>query len=480
MKTKIITYGIFFSSITNRMKKFLFLCILVYNCPSAFAQYTTLLNFAGANGNYPYGSLISDGTFLYGMTELGGTNNVGVIFKIKPDGSGYVKLLDFAGTTNGSNPYGSLISDGIFLYGMTEAGGVNDLGTVFKIKPDGSSYIKLYDFAGSTNGSNPYGSLISDGTFLYGMTELGGINNVGVIFKIKSDGSGYVKLLDFAGATNGSNPYGSLISDGTFLYGMTELGGTNNLGTVFKIKPDGNGYLKLYDFLGSPDGSSPHGDLVSDGTFLYGLTISGGTDPKSDGTVFKIKPDGSSYIKLHDFTGITNGSNPYGSLISDGIFLYGTNANGNTAHGGAIFEIKPDGSGFTTLKNLGPGIGYNPYGSLISDGTYLYGMTHGNPSFGEADVVFKLGLVTGVNEINIDSEIKIYPNPSDGFFSITMEHPAPKTQMAIYNAVGEVICKYVINGSKSDIDLSVQPNGIYFIHINTEKGVAVKKIIVNK
>src|ERR1035437_9169964 len=88
------------------------------------AQYTKLLDFAGAtNGNDPYGSLISDGTFLYGMTQYGGTDSLGVIFKIKPDGSGYAKLIDFTSVANGSNPSGSLISDGTFLYGMTYGGG---------------------------------------------------------------------------------------------------------------------------------------------------------------------------------------------------------------------------------------------------------------------------------------------------------------------------------------------------------------------
>ena len=151
-----------------------------------------------------------------------------------PDGSGYVKLLDFAGATNGRRPTGSLISDGTFLYGMTYSGGTNDLGTIFKIMPDGSGYVKLLDFTGVTNGSTPSGSLISDGTFLYGMNSDGGTNDMGTIFKIMPDGSGYVKLLDFAGATNGRTPYGSLISDGTFLYGMTSQGGTNNDGVIFK------------------------------------------------------------------------------------------------------------------------------------------------------------------------------------------------------------------------------------------------------
>ena len=52
------------------------------------------------------------------------------------------------------------------------------------------------------------------------MTNTGGASNYGTIFKIKLDGTGYVKLFDFSTGT-GNNPTGSLIYDGTFLYGMT-------------------------------------------------------------------------------------------------------------------------------------------------------------------------------------------------------------------------------------------------------------------
>ena len=63
-------------------------------CNQCYAQYTKLLDFSGTtNGELPQGSLISDGTFLYGMTSQGGTNDMGVIFKIKPDGTPNVIYL---------------------------------------------------------------------------------------------------------------------------------------------------------------------------------------------------------------------------------------------------------------------------------------------------------------------------------------------------------------------------------------------------
>jgi len=263
--------------------------------------YFKLLDFIGANGLDPLGSLISDGTFLYGMTREGGTNicdqygsGCGVIFKIKTDGTGYSKLHDFS-LANGSGPRGALIYEGGFLYGTTWEGGANcephGCGVIFKIKPDGTGYSDLYDFDGTISGAGPVGSLISDGTFLYGMTMGGGLNGPGTIFKIKPDGTGFSKLLDFSGTANGSHPIGSLIYDGTFLYGMTREGGTSTncgsgCGVIFKIKPDGTGYSKLLDFT-SANGSDPMGSLISDGAFLYGMTRTGGTN--NMGVIFSFR-----------------------------------------------------------------------------------------------------------------------------------------------------------------------------------------------
>ncbi|MDP1622808.1 MAG: T9SS type A sorting domain-containing protein [Bacteroidales bacterium] len=355
------------------MKKLLFILSFAIG-GTLNAQYTRLLDFDGATtGSNPQGSLISDGIFLYGMTEYGGINNIGTIFKVMPDGTGYVKLLDFNGATNGSSPQGSLISDGTYLYGMTSLGGTNDQGTIFKIMTNGTGYVKLLDFSLTTSGRWPTGSLISDGTFLYGMTSNGGTNSKGTLFKIMTNGSGFVKLLDLAYAN--AWPYGSLISDGTYLYGMTSYGGTNNMGTIFKVMTNGSGLVTLLSFDGASIGQTPQGSLFSDGTFLYGMTYFGGAN--SLGTLIKIKPDGTGYAKLLDFNG-TNGSQSKGSFISDGTFLYGMTGGGGTNGMGTIFKIMPNGTGYSKLLDFQSWTtGAGPGNAIIMDGTFLYGMTGG-------------------------------------------------------------------------------------------------------
>ena len=441
---------------------------------SCYAQFNTLLNFDGTtNGTSPAESLLSDGTFLYGMTSYGGTNNLGTIFKILPDGTGYVNLMDFAGATNGSLPQGSLITDGTFLYGMTQQGGINDLGTIFKILPDGTGYVKLLDFAGATNGGFPNGTLYSDGTFLYGMTAAGGMNDIGVIFKIKPDGTNFDVLLNMGGGTTGRYPEGPLISDGTFLYGLTPAGGTSNLGTIFKIMPDGTGYVKLLNFAGGSDGSTPRGSLLSDGTNLYGMTSYGGAN--NFGTIFKIMPNGSGYVKLFDFTGGLDGIIPTGPLITDGTFLYGTTEWGGANDLGTIFKILPDGNSYEKLLDFdGAIMGSKPRGYLISDGSFLYGMT----SFGgtnDVGVLFKFH-PTGLGfEGNTLNAITIYPNPTSGIINISPSISGMQS-VSISNIMGKEIKNEEMNivaGSPFIIDINDQPAGIYLLRI----GNFTKRII---
>ena len=459
------------------MKKILISLLLIILSITANAQYTTMLNFVGtSNGSNPWGDFLSDGTFLYGMTSAGGTSNLGTIFKIKPDGTGYAKLHDFLVSSNGRQPRGNLIYDGTFLYGMTLQGGVNDMGVIFKIKPDGTSFLKLLDFEGTSNGNLPHGSLIMDGTFLYGMTVLGGTNDLGVIFKIKTDGTGYAKLLDFVGTSNGSNPYGSLITDGTFLYGMTYYGGINGLGVVFKIMTDGTGYSKLLDFAGTSNGTNPIGSLISDGTFLYGMTSTGGTN--NYGVIFKIKPDATEYSKLLDFDN-SSGDQPNGSLVYDGTNLFGMTRLGGINSLGVIFKMNPDGTGYTILHDFDGTNGQVPFGSLITDGTFLYGMTYqgGTSNYG---VILKYGLTTGVIENKeTNNDISIFPNPFTSQTTVSFTEEQKNTTIKITDAVGKEIKIFDFSGGQLTIEKGNMQPGVYFLQImDSEKICSFKKMVI--
>ncbi|MCX6567036.1 MAG: hypothetical protein NTW38_11550, partial [Candidatus Aminicenantes bacterium] len=330
------------------------------------------------------GSLIAGGSTLYGMTELGGAYGAGTIFKMNADGTGYSILHSFiGGSSDGCNPYGSLILIDSALYGLTFKGGSGH-GTLFKIYTNGSGFTLLHSFSGDlSNGYYPYGSLIAIGSTLFGMTYYGGTNGAGTIFKIETDGTGFSLIHSFAGgASDGSNPTGSLKSFGSVLFGMTQYGGTNNTGTIFKINTNGTGFMLLHSFTNTViDGTQANGDLLLSGATLYGMTPNGGLN--GAGIIFKINMNGTGFALLHSFNWPSDGYYPNGSLIEFNNVLYGMTVNGgvgvSSSTTGTIFQINKNGTGYLilhTFANSGSD-GIQPQGDLLLIGSKLYGMASG-------------------------------------------------------------------------------------------------------
>src|SRR6266436_5430807 len=150
-------------------------------------------------GSAPIGQLIegSDGR-LYGTASRSDFLAPGAVFRVNKDGSGYSALWKFGVVTNdGLNSWGGLVegTDGS-LFGTTYSGGTNNLGTVFKLTSaggDGYTNKILKSFTGlNGDGANPTCKLIIgiDG-WLYGTTYNGGSNNVGIVFKMQTNGANF-------------------------------------------------------------------------------------------------------------------------------------------------------------------------------------------------------------------------------------------------------------------------------------------------
>jgi uncharacterized repeat protein (TIGR03803 family) len=355
--------------------------LLLLSAAARAQSFTTLHEFAGPPaGATPNGGLVqaADGNF-YGLTQFGGVNDIGAIYRITPAGTVTV-LHSFAGP-EGQDPFGELIqaTDGNF-YGTTALGGpggINGNGVVFRMVPDGT-VTTLHLFNGA-DGFGPQTALLqgSDGNF-YGTTSGGGANGQGTVFRVSP--SGAFTLLHSFNGTDGALPLGSLIvgNDGNF-YGTTDNGGTANGGTVYRITPAGV-FTSLHSFtFAAGDGNSPRGRLVlgADGNF-YGTTEFGGT--ASDGVTYRMTPAGATTI-LHSFTG-PDGANSFAglTLASDGRF-YGTTSSQGGAGAGTLFSMTAAGS-VAVVHSFIPADGGNTGAPVIQarDGA-LYGTT---PSGGAA------------------------------------------------------------------------------------------------
>jgi uncharacterized repeat protein (TIGR03803 family) len=374
--------------------------------------FSTIYSFTSSTvGEHPFGSLYFDGTYLYGMSADGGAGSAGIIFKLLPNGTGFTTLYAFSGT-DGHEPYGALISDGTYLYGMTSRGGTYSDGVVFKIMPDGTGYAVIHNFDGSTGGEEPKGSLFYDGTTLYGTTNGGGSVDDGTVFKILPNGTGYTTLVDFTGAANGQHPVGSLIFDGTFLYGTTTHGGANNVGTLFKVMPNGSGFNTTITFAIGSNGQYPYGDLLNVGGVFYGLTGGGGN--AGEGVLFSVNPNGTNYTKLFDFNSFPNGRDPFGSLTEVGGALFGTTAYGGAYDKGTIFRYN-----ITTNVNESPthnSIAINPNPS-----NGVFSISSSEPS-GKVVVQNTYGQIVYSDEFNSNQFTLDLSSLTNGIYFIRLEN----------------------------------------------------------
>jgi uncharacterized repeat protein (TIGR03803 family) len=351
--------------------------------------------------------------------------------------------LDFNDALNGSYPIASLISDGTYLYGTTPYGGLLGSGVLFKVKISDNSYAKIFDFDPLSKIS-PYGSLISDGTYIYGLSPRGGSLSQGGLFKIKISDNNYTNILDFSGIINGSYPYGSLIINDSYLYGMTTNGGSVNLGTVFKFQTNSPEINVKQNATNIPDNI---------GTYNFGSVNVGASQLQT----FTIENIGN--VDLHLI------GSPKVSISGTGFILADDAPSIVSADGSATFAITftPNAvgafSGVISIEN--DAVIENPYTFTVK-GTGI--------------------LATGFIELS-ESIVTVYPNPANGIITISglsAFKGSKDIQVLIVDILGQTkLIKTFENQINSGIiDVSSLTKRTYFIRLQTDTEKIIKQLCI--
>jgi uncharacterized repeat protein (TIGR03803 family) len=301
-----------------------------------------LLHTFGASGDGfdPQSDVTIFNNIAFGTTVYGGTSLVGTIYSVGIDNGVEGIVYNFKGA-DGKLPVGGLTQFGLGsqLVGTTaQGGGANDYGTVFGVDPVKGVETYLYRFQGKPDGITPFAGVTALDGDLYGTTTHGGDNDEGVVYKLSADGKESV-LYSFKGrpSGDGAHPFAGLTVWNGVLYGVTADGGTNDLGTVFKIDKNGT-ESAVYSFKGA-DGKHPYGGLVvgTGNTLLYGTTSHGG--PNDDGVIFTIDSS-NSFAVVHEFSGGYDGKTPYGNLLELNGGIYGTTHDGGSGGRGTVFQLR--------------------------------------------------------------------------------------------------------------------------------------------
>lgn len=318
----------------------------------------TLHDFTDQEGSDALGQLLlaSDGNF-YGTTRSGGDDNIncvggcGTIYRISP--SGEFATVHFTTRAEGASLQGGLIegTDGL-LYGTATVGGSAGCGAAFAFSRSDSKVTVLHSFNCTSDGRYPYGRLVqASNGLLYGTTSEGAAAEQGTVYQLKTNGSDFRTLVQFANADAGCQPKAGLIqaSNGD-LYGATESCGTYGGGALYSVTLKG-AISAIYHFDNdgyARDGKNSTAELLQgpDGK-LYGTAPIGGLpveNPDRSGTVFRVSLKGTKFKLRHTFMRAPDGSYPTTGLTlgPDGN-LYGVTPVGGSDVGfgmGTVYRLR--------------------------------------------------------------------------------------------------------------------------------------------
>ena len=370
--------------------------------PARAQSFDVLANFSQDIGMPTTKLLLASDGYLYGTTVAGGDYGYGSVFRVRPNGTGFETVHSFS-NFDGASPSGELIEYAGGIYGMTQGGGGVSLnsGTIFRIdaaNPLGAVVVHTFNYADPNNGGFPTGGLLEWNGLLYGMTAGGGAHDRGTVFAFDPGTTSptHSILYSFKDTDVGQFPVGSLVEQNGLLYGVTQRGGQQDAGTLFRI--DGLGLL--YETL-EQLGGYPHAGLLKVGTDLYGTTQQGGN---GGGSIFKFDTTTDTFEYVHFFNANTPGEAlyPVATLMqaSNGR-LYGTTEGGGANNSGALFEMDPTTDPPTVIVKhsfVRDVTGRRPVAGVVQAGSSLYGTTsERGPGFN--GTVFGFNLSTGVTTV---------------------------------------------------------------------------------
>ena len=90
-------------------------------------------------------------------------------------------------------------------------------------------------------------------------------------------------------------------------------------------------------------------------------------------------------------------------------------------------------------------------------------------------------ICTGMDELSGSNGIHIFPNPSNGKFTIEFSDNIGKTEITIMNMLNEIVFESkteIVAGKSINIDLSGNSAGVYFVRIKTANSEQVRKIVI--
>ena len=86
----------------------------------------------------------------------------------------------------------------------------------------------------------------------------------------------------------------------------------------------------------------------------------------------------------------------------------------------------------------------------------------------------------GVNDAVNESNLFIYPNPSDGIITVDFSSFAPAASVEVLDIAGKVVSSIENATGKATVNISGMPSSIYLVRVSDGINTIHKKVILNK
>ncbi len=298
--------------------------------------------------------------------------------------------------------------------------------------------------------------------------------------------------------------YGGYANSGEFSYGLWKTNGTSSGTLLVKTTSFQDQLAVINSFLyffaydeGGNVGNSLYGEELwrSDGTTAGTYMVkdikpgtgngisSGSMLANINGKVVFGANDGSTGVELWASDGTASGTQLLKDIFPGAESSLGNYFNASAPINGYIYFGANKGFGYELWVTDGTSLGT----SLVSDiwpatsvsSPYFYHIYNANLYYRGSGVLYSCGNSLGIQAIQDNPTLSIYPNPSYGIFQLTFDNmQSAKGELEIYNVFGEKVYAASKIKQQMQIDLSALSRGIYFIKVYSGTNVYTQKIII--
>lgn len=307
-------------------------------------------------GMHPTGGPLFHNGVMYGLSQEGSDNGKGSLWSYDDSRDPKTEVLHSFGSNSDGFPIGTPVVVDDVIYGVTERlnSPFHADATIFSYDLLVKAYTKKADFVG-VGGSSGWttGGLTVDSNKLWGLAYIpSSSNDKGIIYYYDLD----LDTLVIAHTNPPSGPFekpvGELVRHDSLFYGISNLGGNHDDGILFSYDPIADTLIKLKDLNFNTVGGNPEAGVFLHNGELFFHCLGGtfGSFSNAAGTLLRYNIQSGVLTKLVDFDN-TTGTAPYSKPFVDSGFVYGTTGDFPGA-AGVVYKFNISNSNYSILEEL--------------------------------------------------------------------------------------------------------------------------------